>query len=217
MRHLGTKFRQAIIGVFTALGLLLLGVAPSAQADSTQGSQVLVVNDSTPAADSTLEIVFDEPLSKESARDVQSSLADKPLIQPRSNVAPPLVHGPALNQNISCKIGNYRFSDTNGAFQIRNNCPYNNANWSYQISSLLRGKITSNVSESGLVWYKAGVRQGKNAPHTVPANYYFHGTMSNVRNYETVTYGDQLSFRVLIAGRAGSAVLTIGGTVKMVP
>lgn len=196
---------------------MLLGVAPSAQAASTQDSQVLVLNDITPAASSTLEIVFDEPLSKESARDVQSSLGEKSLIQPRSNVAPPLVHGPALNQNISCKIGNYRFSDTNGAFQIRNNCPYNNANWSYQISSLLRDKITSNVSESGLVWYKAGVRHGKNAPHTVPANYHFHGTMSNVRNYETVTYGDQLSFRVLIAGRAGSAVLTIGGTVKMVP
>lgn len=82
---------------------------------------------------------------------------------------------------------------------------------------MLAGQITSNVSESGLVWYKAGVLQGKNAPHTVPANYFFHGTMSNVRNYETVTYGDQLSFRVLIGGRAGSAVLTIGGTVRMVP
>ena len=79
-------------------------------------------------------------------------------------------------------MGNYRFSDTNGAFQIRNNCLYNNANWSYQISRMLAGQITSNV-----------------------------------RNYETVTYGDQLSFRVLIGGRAGSAVLTIGGTVRMVP
>lgn len=213
---MGKRIRQSVLGLGAALGILLGGVVPGALAADGSDSQVVVVHD-TAVADSTLKIDFDSPVPAATARQIESALAESPLVQPFGGVSPPLVHGPALNQNISCKIGNYRFSDTNGGFQIRNNCLYNNANWSYQISRTLAGKITSNVSESGLVWYKGGVLQGKNAPHTVPANYFFHGTMSNVRNHETVTYGDQLSFRVLIGGRTGSAVLTIGGTVKMVP
>lgn len=216
MINKNTDIWRMITGLVVALGLLLMGVVPGASAATAQESQIVVVH-GTETADSTLKITFDAPLTAEAARQIESSLAESPKMQTFSNPAPPLVHGPAVNQSISCKIGNYRFSDTNGAFQIRNNCTYNNANWSYQISSFLRAQITSNVSESGLVWYKAGVLQGKNAPHTVPANYFFHGTMSNVRNYDMITYGDQLSFRVLINGRAGSAVLTIGGTVKMVP
>ncbi|WP_309107931.1 hypothetical protein [Arthrobacter sp.] len=210
------KITQLFLGLVTAIGLLLFGLVPTAAAADTADSQIVIVHD-TATVDSTLKIQFDGPISKEAARQIKSSLAETPLMQIQSGATPPLVNGPVTNQNISCRIGNYRFSDTNGAFQIRNNCPYNNANWSCQISLRLASQITGNVNESGLVWYKAGVLQGKNAPHSVPANYFFHGTMSNVKNYETVTYGNQLSFRMLIAGRTASAVLTIGGTVKMVP
>jgi len=128
MRYQSTKFKQTFFGLVAAVLLLLLGAVPSASADDTTVSQVVIFNDTNAAADSTLRIEFDAPLSENAARQVKSTLGDTQLIEPRGAVTPPFVYGPTINQNISCRMGNYRFSDTNDAFQIRNNCFYNNAN-----------------------------------------------------------------------------------------
>lgn len=204
--------------VFLAtLLLVFLGVTPSASALEESPATHISVTTGTASAESVLEIQFDELLTNEEKELATLSLQGA-AVQKTDTTTPSMnsTNGPATNQRISCAIGSYRFSDSNGAFTVRNNCPYNNVNWGYKLSSSLASKVTGLVTEDGMAWYKGGIKRGGGGGHVVAPTYFFHGTMSNCRNGETVTYADRLTFRVMVNGQAGTAILRLQGTIVLV-
>ena len=100
--------------------------------------------------------------------------------------------------HISCAHGNYKFSNNYGTFNLRFNCPYNNSNWSFQLSgysqSLTEGEP---VNESGLQWTRNGAARPQNSPHAgYAANYQFHGTLTPTYKQDIISFSDTISWSV---------------------
>lgn len=110
-----------------------------------------------------------------------------------------------------CSVGNYQYSDANGTFNIRNNCPYDNNNWSFQFSPGVNSIITSYISEGGMRWTKNNINMSANASHYVPKGYWFHGTLTPVYHNDRISYNDVFTFSVNVAGKPGTGTLSIVG------
>ncbi|MDQ2737883.1 MAG: hypothetical protein M3Y35_04505 [Actinomycetota bacterium] len=72
-------------------------------------------------------------------------------------------------------------TDSNGTFNLNRLCSgLNQIRWTYQIGPISRSIIVGNVVERGLDFWIDGQPQSRNATHTEPAGYFFHGTMSKI-------------------------------------
>lgn len=133
----------------------------------------------------------------------------------RASITPMAVGGQVKTPsgvNLRCSVSNYRYSDSNGTFNIRNNCKYKTVNWGYQLSAGVQSITTSTIAETGMSWSKLFTTQPRNAPHpAVPKNYAFHGTFKPTKNGDSIGYNDQFVFRVNVGGRTGTATLKVFG------
>lgn len=116
-------------------------------------------------------------------------------------------------QPIYCNTGNYRFYDRNGTYDLRYNCPFNNSQWAFQLSSNLQNICTGTVNEIGARWYRNGVQKPANSSHVgYPCDYRFHGTFSPTYNRDGVDWYDVLTFRCNVGGKRCSARVSAGGS-----
>lgn len=173
------------------------------------------------AINTTLEITFDEKdadntqdLADVIIGSIEQDEAETPASSPKHKVALGPIASPASIYSpieLRCSVGNYKYADNNGNFNIRNNCAYGTVNWGFTIKPWLQSIATSNVSESGMSWVKDLKNQSRNAPHNVKANYFFHGTFKPTRNGNVIGYSDTMKFKVVSGGKPAQATLTISG------
>jgi RHS repeat-associated protein len=118
---------------------------------------------------------------------------------------------------ISCRHGWYYFADSDGTFYLNYACWAHAVYWWYHISRAVRAITISDVRETGLDYWVNWGPHHKNAPHFEFSWYWFHGTMSGVKNYDYVTYQDYFYFEVEVGGDTGQAWLFIAGTIRLTP
>jgi RHS repeat-associated protein len=134
-----------------------------------------------------------------------------------TGLSPMPAPGNTRPQPISCAHGWYTFYDADGTFYLNYVCGYHELVWHYRLSAAVRSIIIGDVSETGLKYWVNGLARPQNAPHVRYAWYYFHGTMSNVHNYNIVMYQDNFDFPVEVDGDTGEADVPISGMVRLTP
>jgi hypothetical protein len=167
----------------------------------------VVVEMDTPAGHSTLSLAFDKAVSRDEADRFRTSLVTS---APQSQVSPAALNGAPL------WCGSYiSDGDSNGYFSIQYFCGGTSTlPWGFQISTAVKAIIVSSVNEAGLSWWRNGYVQAQNAPHVVPKDYQFHGTMQPVWARDKVTYQDFMTFRHNL-GPGGTGTLTFYGAVEL--
>lgn len=82
---------------------------------------------------------------------------------------------------LSCRTANLRVGDSRGYMNIRNNCPFRVANFSFFIACPIGGTNVTPVFEIGFVWTLNGRPMSKTAAHNAQcARYTYHGTFNPV-------------------------------------
>ncbi len=157
---------------------------------------------------STMELTFDQPITPAEAsairlrHDTSETAATEPRID--SEYSHEMACGNSVN-----------FIDGNGTFSVAYHCGSVRAlPWGFKLSERNRATVVGPVNERGLSWWRNGVFAGQNAPHIVPADYQFHGTMSPVFARNRVEYQDYMTWRHNI-GPGGTSSLTIAGRLQL--
>lgn len=95
---------------------------------------------------------------------------------------------------LKCDIG-YTFGyNGEGNFSIQHACASSTGPWGFKISSSVCSIVTSSVAEHGMSWTRNGSGQPRQAPHTAPCSYQFHGTYNPDKDNDHITYADQFDF-----------------------
>jgi hypothetical protein len=88
-------------------------------------------------------------------------------------------------------------------------------NWGFTLSPQVKALIgpeNEPVSESGMVWFRNGERQPRNAAHRAASTYQFHGTINPTAVNDRVDYQDQFEFSTT-DGRTGTVI--VAGTLYL--
>lgn len=168
----------------------------------------VVVESDSAAGHIKLVLSFDNEISQAEAGKIRTALTDtarKPDISPAALNGAPMWCGSHISDG-----------DTNCDFDIQYSCGPNvrTLPWGFRISAAVRAIIVGNVNESGLRWWRNGYPQPQNAPHVVPPDYTFHGTMQPVWATGKVSYQDYMTFRHNL-GSGGTGSLTFAGLVEL--
>jgi len=205
-RRYSSRRLGVVISVTACLIAGLGPVAPPAMAAEPPGdvSEISIESVSVDHSSSTLELGFDSPISRAEAGEVRERLSSEPPVQ----------RAQALDR-LTCQTHLDR-SDSNGSWTLQYVCSADYAvlNWGFRLSPANQATVVGPVNEDGLRWWRNSVEQPKNAPHVVPADYLFHGTMKLVYNGDTVDYQDYLTWRHNI-GPGGTAAVTFAGSVGL--
>ena len=189
------------LSVAVAIASVAAGGAPASAAPADGGTvKSLVIEDTSGGLHSTLTLTFDKPISAAEARRARSAVDSAQL-------AP-------IGDKMWC--GGYISDvDANGRFSIQYYCGSTRTlPWGFQLAPDLQAIAVSSVSERGMSWWRNGYFGGQNAPHTVPASYQFHGTLTPVYAGNDVDYSDHLTFRHNL-GSGGTASLAVAGSVVL--
>jgi hypothetical protein len=114
---------------------------------------------------------------------------------------------------LSC--GNQKVeTDQNGRLALDYRCELTPKRvwWSYKLSTAIQSIVVGTVQEMGLRWWKDGVSQPQNAPHSEGAAYNFHGTMNPTPIGSLLDYQDVFTFRHNV-GSGGTAQVVFAGSV----
>jgi hypothetical protein len=104
----------------------------------------------------------------------------------------------------------YQFPDENGVYTIQRACRSQSAPWGYRLSAYVQSIVVGNVHELGMDWWREGVKQPRNAPHTVGPSYIFHGTYTPVAQGIDIRYNDVFQFRHNVGPGGEGSVSTWG-------
>lgn len=190
-----------IVVAFAAMAAANATASPAAAEQSTDNlvNKVVVESSADKILRTTVTLNFDRGISQEQARKVKEGLKRDLAVQATAN------------DYLSCE-GNLTRSDSNGRFDAQYTCyaTYGVVAWGFQLSVGVQSIVVGNVNERGLSWWRNGAAMPQNAPHTVPASYHFHGTMSPTYNPCHVDYQDYLTFRHNV-GPGGTGSVTFAG------
>jgi hypothetical protein len=203
------KFGALMIGVASVA--VTFGVTPALAAAAPK-PDVLVRNISiesklSEGSRSVLTLTFDAPISRGEADRIKQDMQKQVTIQD------PFPQG----EYLSCE-GDISRTNTEGTFTLQYVCftGYGTLPWSFRLSPAVQAIVVGNVNEDGLRWWRNGASQPKNAPHSEPPDYRFHGTMNPVYHNDHVQYQDFLTFRHRI-GPGGTGSVTFAGAVNLIP
>lgn len=185
------------------LAAVTLATSP-AHAESATVSEITVSDNAGPTK-SVLTLTFDKPIREAEADKIEAGLrAD----------GPSPVRVQATGDKMWC-WGSIVDQDANASFDIQYSCnsPRTLA-WGLKLKPAVQRIVVGNVSEGGLTWWRNLAYAGKNAPHTVPPSYLFHGTMNPVYAGNDIDYQDYLTFRHNV-GSGGTGSVTWAGSVVL--
>ncbi|MFF3670705.1 hypothetical protein [Microtetraspora malaysiensis] len=103
-------------------------------------------------------------------------------------------------------------SDSNGQWDIAYQCLSGRKRtvpWGFLIAPAIQATIAANVSEGGMFWWRNNVSMTKNAPHTQPASYTFHGNFNPVGKGDKIHCQDHMTFAMRVGGKPAHGSLTI--------
>lgn len=109
----------------------------------------------------------------------------------------------------------YAPTDANGTFTIQHACKGTTAPWSFRASAAACSGAVTTAFEPGMSWEYNGIRQGEQKDHTEACRYTFHGTFNPATDYSLITYQDSLTYKVLINGKSGTALIQIAGKLNL--
>lgn len=178
--------------------------ASPAYAESATVSEITIRDDAGPTT-SVLTLSFEKPISEKEADRVEAGL--------RADGASSL-QVQATGDKLWC-WGSIVDQDSNASFDIQYSCnsPRTLA-WGLKLKPAVQRIVVGNVSEGGLTWWRNLAYAGKNAPHTVPPSYLFHGTMNPVYAGNDIDYQDYITFRHNV-GSGGTGSVTWAGSVVL--
>jgi hypothetical protein len=118
---------------------------------------------------------------------------------------------------LACGTDTYHEEPTQGRLNLRLQCyaSYAVVNWGFRLAPTLQSTVVGAVSEDGMTYFLNGSFGGKNAPHTVDANYILHGTMKpvDINQHGHIDFQDTYKWRNSIAG---TTVLVVAGSANLV-
>ncbi|MEH3067523.1 MAG: hypothetical protein PGN15_05500 [Aeromicrobium erythreum] len=166
----------------------------------------------TPAAQSAVEISFDQEPSGSELEEVRDLLGDDAQVVGTDDDT--TVHAaqsfePVGYDKLACGTSN-SWSDSNGEYTLQHKCGGSTAPWGYRLSSKMRSIAASTVKETGMAWWHNGTKKPTQSPHNVSASYQFHGTYNPVKKNYYIRYQDEFYFRHNIGG-GGDVHITIKG------
>ncbi|MGC9670269.1 hypothetical protein ACNTMW_27465 [Planosporangium sp. 12N6] len=195
----GMKLVAAV--AFAAATVVGTVASPAAAEQATDKlvNEVVVESPANKVLRTTITLNFDRGISQEKATTLKEDLKHELAVQP------------AANDYLSCE-GNLTRTDSNGRFDAQYTCyaTYGVVAWGFRLSAGVQAIVVGNVNERGLSWWRNGAAMPQNAPHTVPASYQFHGSMSPTYNPCHVDYQDYLTFRHNV-GPGGTGSVTFAG------
>jgi hypothetical protein len=201
------KIKEKLVAVSAvAVAVTVASVLP-AQPASAQDAKVtsIAIVGGTSSTQLTLSLTFDKGISASEADRLRSSLA--------ASVSDVGIAGD-WGDPLHC-WGEIQVYDNNGSFGIAYNCGNpRTAPWHFQIASQVRAIIVGNVNEQGLSFWRNSFFAGQNAPHTVPSDYLFHGTITPALYWDSIDYQDYISFRHNLGG-GGSGAIAFAGSVHL--
>lgn len=211
-----SRIRWAIVFVAGLTLVAQLGVAAASAAGNTAISSVTVTSGNAQYS-SQVVVNFATPLTASQAQTVTQTIDSQlgAVAVAGSGATSSSILAPAPSSTyyypISCSSGDNLFTDSDGTFGVRNNCPYNVFNWHFRLSSYWQSVAISLVTETGMGWLRNGNSMPTGARHVDPADYLFHGTLNPVYVGDKIFYTDHFDFTVDIGGNVGSASMLING------
>lgn len=204
-----SRSRKVVRRSAPAVLVLLLTICMAAAAspalaqESDEVDRIEVTSSSGPGQKTTLTFSFDSPIPSSEAEAARTKFAGSNLA--RANQVETL----GCNKNIDRP-------DENGLLTLQFSCfpEYGAVAWGYRLSPQVQATVVGPVAEDGLRWWRNSAEQPKGAPHSVPADYLFHGTMRPVFVNDTLDYQDLFTFRHNI-GPGGTARLTFAGSLGL--
>lgn len=196
--------RVGLVALTVVLTMLVsLITAPSFATEMVTEDSVSVTTDSIT---STLDVEFDEPLSRDDADEKMKEYAAEGLITQNSETQK--AKGPySLYCNSPTTV-----TDFNGKFTAQWKCGGKSVPWGYKLSKTLKSYITSStVTETGM---RSRINNGKlkkASGHTVSKHYQFHGTWY-AKKSNIISYYDFFYFNLPKA----KGKLTIKGNLKLI-
>lgn len=171
--------------------------SPSSASEMETERSVTVSND---GITSTLEIEFDEPLTKIQADRKMKEYTSEGIVSSQKAKGP---------YSLYCNSPT-TVTDYNGVFSAQWKCGGKSVPWGYRLSVNLKNHISSSVQETGM---RSRVNNGKLKRahgHHVSKHYQFHGTWY-AKKGNTINYYDFFHFNL---GKA-KGKLTIKGALKL--
>lgn len=209
------KVKSFAISCIAGFALASILAVPLASADGIPQTNFITVTSGTSQYSSQVVLDSTTPLTALQVQNLTQSIDGQNGAatvttgsSDPSAVATPsaVVYGP-----ISCSSGDNLFTDFDGTFGVRNNCPSHVFNWHFRLSSYWRAAATSLVTETGMGWLRNGNSMPTGAHHLDPADYLFHGTLNPVYVGDEIFYTDHFDFAFEIAGVVGNASVLIHG------
>ena len=205
-----------VLLAFTGTGL---GNAAPPESRPRTITSLTVVEDDSEVASTVLSLGFAEPINQRELReavaavggDPTSVVIDGPAATASGNSTGEVgaMAGPS-GQGLPCGSGNTWY-DSNGKFNLQHQCGWTTVPWSWTMNSNLHPTVVGTVYERGMDWWKNGVKQPRQAPHTDAwPNYIFHGTFSGSPTGTRIAYEDVITWRHNVAG-GGTATLRLAG------
>lgn len=191
----------AVIGALLAAAHASPGFAQGVEATTS----TIVIEDSKSVLRTVLRLDLDKPISVAEAKQISASLQQPLAVQA---AAPP------TGDKLWC-WGSIVDQDANGSFDIQYSChsPRTLA-WGWKLKPAVKNIVVGSVSERGLEWWRNGGFAGQNAPHVVPPDYHFHGTMKPVYRNDDVDYQGYITFRHNV-GSGGTGSVSMAGSVVL--
>lgn len=201
-RPMYDRWTAALVALLLALAALVITGSPASAQEPTGDVDEVVVSSESEGLATTLTLSFDQPISQEEADELQQEL----------EAAEPSAARAAAVETLGCQRGLQR-SDANGRLSLQFSCYPDRGSiaWGYTISAQVQAIVVGPVNETGWRHWVNSRERPRGAPHVVPANYFFHGTMTPVFVNEYVDYQDYMTFR----HARGSGSLTVAGSVRL--
>ncbi len=220
MNTVSRRAKLGLVSLICVAAAVMPARAMAAAPTATEDEDVVSITITSDASQIVLD--FKEPVTEETAEEVIEDVAEPgDVVEVTTEDEPPAVAGagslPARRAAPPLGCGNQRVnSDSNGRLTLDYRCDLTpkRLQWSYKLSTAVQSIVVGNVNETGLRWWKNGVAQPQNAPHTVPASYLFHGTMNPTPIGSTVQFQDYMTFRHNV-GSGGTGSVTWAGSAEL--
>lgn len=181
-----------VLVLLVSLAIVQGGAAP-AYAETRDVKQI-VIRSGNGAASAVLTLNYDSPITKSEAAKIERSLGGA-LIAPAARATVPNMR---CGQSIALSNGHGKVD-----FQYRCESKFARAIWSVRLSSQVQSVVAGRISEHGMMWWRNGRKQSKNAPHPLVAtNYVLHGNLNPMWNGDRITWQDTIEFQHKGGGRA---------------
>lgn len=153
--------------------------------------------------------IFDAPATQSEANQMRQH-----MYQQLAQQELPAARNPLQPFQIACGQEAEQNEPEQGKLDLRLQCfpTYAVVNWGFRLAPALQATARDAVSEDGMTFFRNKSFGGKNSPHRVASDYYFHGTMKPVFVRDHIDFQDTFKWR---NDTAGTTVLVVARSANL--